>query len=163
MLFVAICGCMLSFAIVSCIVLQIVVICWCRLVLLDTTCGCVLSLCDYRCYTVPWVVATCSRMLQNEASKLHQDVISCSRMFTVAVWCFMLFYDIICCCQSHCAAGCCQPMLSSAVGWCNLLKMSAVQGHIWCCKLHQDVTSCSRVFRVALWCCMLFHDINWCC
>ena len=131
----AICCCMLSFAIVSRIMLLIVVVCWCILVLLVTSCGRMLSLGDYRCYTVPWVVATCSRMLQNEASKLHQDVISCSRKFTVAVWCFMLFYDIICCCQSHCAAGCCQPMLSSAVGWYNLLTYMMLQVAPGCYKL----------------------------
>ena len=71
MLSVAACGWMLSFAILSHIMLLLVVVCWC-----------ILSLGDYRCYKLQWVVESCSERLK------------------VAVWCWVLWCDAACGCVS---------------------------------------------------------------
>ena len=129
MLQVAVCGCMSSFTIVSCIVLLIVFVCWCSLMLLDTSWGCMLSIGDYRCYKVQWVVASC-----NERLKVVVECWLCCVMLQIVVGCWVLRFDAICCCmqmyviichsQLHCAADCCCLLMwSGAVGcwvlWCD--------------------------------------------
>ena len=133
MLQVAVCGCMSSFTIVSRIVLLIVFVCWCSLMLLDTSWGCMLSIGDYRCYKVQWVaVAVCGCMSSFA-------IVSCIvQPIVVVCWCGLVLLDV----------ECCGVMLHVALS-CQLIT--------------KDGISCSEMLQVVLGCWMLMCDAICCC